>query len=97
MNVEFALQELQLQVTNYMLEQQKNSLVGRFVTKKELEDMDFNFNMFQYTGVDRNNFPDLIWKVTFSMAYTYVERIEKYMVINLDDNKFLKLERISLN
>jgi len=80
-----------------MTEQKRNRIVGVFYTKEQLVKENFDFDMCQYTAVDKRNAPTLVWKVTFNMAIAYVESVEKYLIIDLEQNQFLNLEKVSLN
>lgn len=67
-----------------------------FVTRKELEELGYDFNVSTINYIDRRA-PHLIWKIFEEMGICYVEATKQYMIVDLSKDKFLNLEQVDLN
>ncbi len=72
------------------------SFRGRSVTKKQLEGLGFNLNVYEYRAKDVSGIfgPDQIFYIIFEFAITPNTAGTDYFIFRIKDNPQIKLQKI---
>lgn len=78
------------------MEQPILKLKGVVLPKQEVIANGFNPNVYEETFIDQR-MPDILWKKFQNFAIALFEDDDKYMIVNLDDEKSLDLKKVNVN